>query len=369
MELNDDQLLYIKTVYGYFRENLQWPTYKQVQKKILPINRRFRALNIAKSIKGNAAAHFHQNFEDKATLSLQEICQLPESEQDLADLVKVIRYSVEKYITEDKEEVRLSSEELRQHFSFDEATVWKIHQLLGLNTSILNGGSSSLDEKTWDFRISDDVVEYQDVESIDDFLQRREEILQAHRLGYGQSPTLQNILPHTDLHTIVGLIEPPAERVKIFFCYAHEDAALLDQLKQHLKPLQQQGIFEMWHDQDISAGTDWKKEIDNRLNAADIILLLISPDFISSEYCYSVEMKRALELHNQGEARVIPIILRHIHWEIQPLYQLQALPKDALPVISSAWHDLDEAFYDVVEGLLKVFAEISGQSLPQSAES
>lgn len=365
MELNEHQLLYIRTAYSYFRENLQWPTYRQVQKKILPIHRRFRALNVAKSIEKNAAAHFHQTFEDKATLSLQEIRQLPESEQDLADLVKVIHYSVEKYITEDKEEVRISSEEIKQHFSFDEATVWKIYQLLGLNAGITNGGSSSSDEKTWDFRISDDAVEYQGVVSIDDFLQRREEIIKNHHPGYSQSLTLQNIFPQTDQHTIVGLIEPPAERVKIFFCYAHEDAALLDQLKQHLKPLQRQGIFDMWYDQDISAGTEWKREIDKHLNAADIILLLISPDFISSEYCYSVEMKRALERHEQREARVVPIILRHIHWEVQPLYRLQALPKDALPVISSAWHDPDAAFYDVVEGILKVFAEISGQSLPQ----
>jgi len=365
MELTNYQLLYIQTVYGYFRENLQWPTYRQVQKKILPIHRDFRALNVAKSIEGNAAAHFHQTFEDKATLSLQEIRQLPESEQDLADLVKVIRYSVEKYITEDKEEVRVSSEEVRQYFSFDEATVWKIYQLLGLNTGITSGGSSSPAENTWDFRIADDVVEYQDLESIDGFLRRREELLKAHHPGYSQSSTLQSILPQTDLHTIVGLIEPPAERVNIFFCYAHEDATLLDQLKQHLKPLQQQGIFDIWHDQDISAGTEWKREIDKRLNAADIILLLISPNFMSSEYCYSVEMKRALERHEQGKARVIPIILRHIHWEAQPLYRLQALPKDALPVISSAWHDPDAAFYDVVEGILKVFAEISRQSLPQ----
>lgn len=368
MELNEYQHLYLQTVYSYFRENLQWPTYKWVQKKILLTHRRFRALKVAQSIEGNAAAHFHQSLEDKATLTLQEMRQLPEAEQDLADLVKVIRYTVEKYSNEDKEEVRVTSEEVRQHFSFDEAAVWKMYQLLGLNTNITSGSTSSSAENTWDFKISDEVIEYQDLESIDDFLQRREEIVQANRSGYSQSPALPNILPQKDPHTIVGLIEPPAERVKIFFCYAHEDAMLLDQLKQHVKPLQQQGIFDMWHDQDINAGTEWKREIDTHLNAAYIILLLISPAFMNSEYCYSIEMKRALERHEQGEARVIPIILRHIHWEVQPLYKLQALPKDALPVISSAWHNPDEAFFDVVEGILKVFAEISGQSLPHAAK-
>jgi hypothetical protein len=177
--LDTYQLLYIQTVYSYFQENLQWPTYRQVQKKILPIHRNFRALNVAKSIEGNTARYFHQTLENHAILSLQEIRQLPESEQDLADLMKAIRYSVEKYIIEDKEEVRVFSEEMKQHFSFDEATVWKIHQLLGLNTGITNGGSSSPAEKTWDFKISDDAVDYQDLVSIDDFLQRREEILKG----------------------------------------------------------------------------------------------------------------------------------------------------------------------------------------------
>ena len=85
--------------------------------------------------------------------------------------------------------------------------------------------------------------------------------------------------------------------VSIFFCYAHEDEALLNKLKTYLKPLQRQGLIDVWHDRDISAGTEWEQEISERLNEAKIILLLVSPDFMNSDYCYSVEMKRALERH------------------------------------------------------------------------
>ena len=140
--------------------------------------------------------------------------------------------------------------------------------------------------------------------------------------------------------------------VKIFFCYAREDEALLNKLQTHLRPLQRQGLIDAWHDRDISAGTEWEKAIDENLNTAQIILLLVSPDFMNSDYCYSIEMKRALERHVAGEARVIPVILRPVDWKKSPLGKLQALPKDGKPVTS--WLDQDEAFFNVAEGIRKV---------------
>ena len=80
--------------------------------------------------------------------------------------------------------------------------------------------------------------------------------------------------------------------VKIFFCYAHEDEQLLKKLKSHLIPLQRQGLIDVWHDRDISAGTDWGQRIKEQLNDAQIILLLVSPDFMVSDYCYGIEMQR-----------------------------------------------------------------------------
>lgn len=142
--------------------------------------------------------------------------------------------------------------------------------------------------------------------------------------------------------------------VKIFFCYAHEDEPLLNKLKSHLRPLQRQRLIDVWHDRDISAGAEWEQEISKHLNEADIILLLVSPDFMDSDYCYSVEMKRALERHERGEARVIPVILRPVYWQVEPLKKLQALPTDVKPVISSGWHNFDEAFFDVAVGIRKV---------------
>ncbi|MBV9689061.1 MAG: TIR domain-containing protein [Ktedonobacteraceae bacterium] len=149
--------------------------------------------------------------------------------------------------------------------------------------------------------------------------------------------------------------------VKIFFCYAHEDEDLLNKLKSHLRPLQRQGLIDVWHDRDISAGTEWEREISQHLNNAQIVLLLVSPDFMDSDYCYGVEMKRALERHERGATRVIPIILRHVYWQGEPLGKLQALPKDARPVKS--WSDQDEAFYNIAEGIRKVVEELMANSL------
>ncbi len=144
--------------------------------------------------------------------------------------------------------------------------------------------------------------------------------------------------------------------VKIFFCYAHEDEQLLNKLKNHLFPLKRAGLIDIWHDRDISAGTDWEQQIKSHLNEAQIILLLVSPDFMFSDYCYGIEMQRALERHNLGEARVVPIILRYCSWQ-DVLGKLQALPTDARPIKS--WPDLDEALYNVTEGIRKVIQEIT----------
>lgn len=140
--------------------------------------------------------------------------------------------------------------------------------------------------------------------------------------------------------------------VKLFFCYAHEDEALLNKLKSHLTPLKRQGLIDFWYDREINAGAEWEQEISQRLNSSQVILLLVSPDFMESEYINNVELKRAIERHKSGEARVIPIILRHVYWKGVPLGKLKALPTDGKPVKS--WPDLDEAFFDIVEGIRKI---------------
>jgi internalin A len=102
--------------------------------------------------------------------------------------------------------------------------------------------------------------------------------------------------------------------IEIFCCYARKDQALLNDLKTHLIPLQRQHLIRIWNDTDITPGTNYEEEINMPLHTANIILLLISADFMASEYCYSTEMQKAMVRHNRGEAVVIPIILRPVMW-------------------------------------------------------
>ncbi len=135
----------------------------------------------------------------------------------------------------------------------------------------------------------------------------------------------------------------------IFFSYSHKDEELRDQLEVHLSALKRSGLIDTWHDRIILAGDEFGDEISENLEAADIILLLVSADFIASDYCYAVEMRRALERHDAGEARVIPVILRPCDWHDTPFGKLQAAPKDGKAVRS--WPDLDEAFLDIVRAI------------------
>jgi hypothetical protein len=146
--------------------------------------------------------------------------------------------------------------------------------------------------------------------------------------------------------------------VELFYSYSHnqEDENLRNQLNNHLMDLQRQRRITAWHDRLISPGDDWERAIDEHLNRADIILPLISADFIGSDYCYEREMQRAMERHQKGEARVIPVVLRACRWHEAPFGSLQGLPTDGKPITS--WENPDEAFKNVADGISIVVKNI-----------
>src|SRR3954447_8700950 len=136
--------------------------------------------------------------------------------------------------------------------------------------------------------------------------------------------------------------------LKVFCSYAHADEEHRKDLDQWLQPLVRKRVLKFWHNQQILAGENWEKEIDDRLNDADIIILLISIDFITSNYCYSKEMRLAQERHEKGQARVICILVRSCDWEDEDfIKKLQILPKKSIPVASCV--DKDEAWTSIVK--------------------
>lgn len=152
----------------------------------------------------------------------------------------------------------------------------------------------------------------------------------------------------------------------LFFSYSHADEALRDQLEKQLAILKRQGVITTWHDRRIGAGAEFDREINAHVESDDIILLLVSSDFLASDYCYDREMVRAVERHDAGEAIVIPVILRPCPWHRAPFGKLLATPTDGRPV--TQWPDRDQAFLEVakaVEGAAERFGRVAAPPAPQ----
>ncbi len=143
---------------------------------------------------------------------------------------------------------------------------------------------------------------------------------------------------------------------RVFCSYAHKDEKLLEQLRSHLSSLRRQKIIEDWYDRNISPSNHWAEDIDAHWNNAHIVFLLVSPYFVDSDYCYSIEMVRALEREKAGEARVIPIIARPVDWQGLPFSYLQALPRDADPI--SLARNRDQAFAQVTSQIRSLIEKL-----------
>jgi hypothetical protein len=144
--------------------------------------------------------------------------------------------------------------------------------------------------------------------------------------------------------------------IEVFFSYAHTDEELRNALEKHLQLLQRQGVIKAWHDRKIEAGTAWQSTIDQHLKRARVILLLVSADFLASDYCWGIEMQQAMARHEAGNVRVIPVILRDVDWHTAPFGKLQVLPTGGKPVTS--WPNRDEAFANVARGIRSAIEEL-----------
>lgn len=150
--------------------------------------------------------------------------------------------------------------------------------------------------------------------------------------------------------------------VEAFISYCHTDERFRRELDAHLSLLQRQGLVATWHDRMISPGDNWAVRINHALDRCQLVLLLVSADFVRSDYCWGVEMKRALARHEAGTARVVPISVRRCDWTGAPFALFQALPKDAKPV--DDWPKRDHAWTDVAKGIRKLVDPNASASAP-----
>ncbi|GAB4194733.1 MAG: hypothetical protein Fur006_40710 [Coleofasciculaceae cyanobacterium] len=140
------------------------------------------------------------------------------------------------------------------------------------------------------------------------------------------------------------------------YSQSNRDEDLLDNLAKHLSSLKREGVITYWDQREISAGEEWQSKIDNHLDTASIILLLISADFIDSDECYYQEFERAIKRYENAEAYIVPVLLRAVDWKERRFGDMPVLPRNGIPVTS--WTNIDEAFQDVAKGIRELVQEI-----------
>lgn len=159
-------------------------------------------------------------------------------------------------------------------------------------------------------------------------------------------------LPTLPLPTLVQATTQNKRKLKLFFSYSHTDENMRNELEKHLVMLKHKGMVSTWHDRVIHAGTEFESEIDENLKDSDIILLLVSVDFLASNYCYNIEMKTALKMHDNKNAVVVPVILRNCDWHNAPFSKLMAVPTDGKSV--TTWADRDSAYLNIAKNVENV---------------
>lgn len=152
--------------------------------------------------------------------------------------------------------------------------------------------------------------------------------------------------------------------IKLVFSYSHADESLRNELEKHLSPLKRQGIIDTWHDRRIMPGEDFTQAIDTSFTDADIILLLVSADFINSDYCYEVEMQNALNRHKAKDAVVLPVILRECMWHDMPFGHILAATVDGKPI--TEFPTLDQGFTQVAQAVSRISKDLSPKPLLQN---
>ncbi len=178
-----------------------------------------------------------------------------------------------------------------------------------------------------------------------------ERIVKQIELKASQWSSLPPIVAPSATTTTATTLPPevPTGPLKLFYSYSHNDEEMRIELEKHLTLLQRNGVIDGWHFRKIPPGREWRGEIDEHLEAAHIILLLMSADFLNSNYCWEVEARRAMERHNLKQATVIPVVVRACDWKNSLFEKLEALPTNAKPITS--WLNRDEALYDVTQGI------------------
>ncbi len=153
---------------------------------------------------------------------------------------------------------------------------------------------------------------------------------------------------------------PRRKALRVVISYSHRDENLMNVLRSQLRGLELRGLIDVWHDRELRAGDKWSPEIASHLEAADITILLLSADFVSSENCYEKELPIAMRRHAEGRTRIVPVLLRPFDFEVLPIAALNAVPKNRVAV--TEWTNQDKAWSEVAQQVRRLVESITGAS-------
>lgn len=144
--------------------------------------------------------------------------------------------------------------------------------------------------------------------------------------------------------------------LEVFISYSHKDESVREEFEAHLAPLTRDGMISVWHDRHIPPGDHWRKKIDDRLLSSKIVILMISKDYLASDFCHDVELRIAMEQHHAGISWVVPVIISPVDWHHASFAKLQVLPKDGKAI--STWLNRDDAYKSIAMKIREIAIEI-----------
>jgi hypothetical protein len=176
--------------------------------------------------------------------------------------------------------------------------------------------------------------------------------------GNGRKPAVR-------IESADGTTSPAGRRCRVFVSYARVDERYRARLEVHLTPLVRDGLIDLWSDRAVAPGADWERDIEHELTTADVVVLLVTPDFVASVYCFEKELTEALRRHEEEGVRILPVHVKSVDLANLPFGRFQGLPPDLRPI--SAWQDADEAWLEVARGVRAAVEEIhlTRTDLPQ----
>lgn len=155
-------------------------------------------------------------------------------------------------------------------------------------------------------------------------------------------------------------------RCRVFVSYARIDEPYRRRLDVHLAPLVRDGLIEVWSDQSVEVGADWQHDIEHELATADVVIFLVTPDFVASAYCFEKELPEAMRRHDEDGLRLLPVYVKSVDLTNLPIRRFQGLPTDLRPI--SAWPDQDEAWLQVSQGVRRTAEEITRTDFPRQRD-